>query len=74
MELQLTPEQESQLRTIAQWTGRDARQVISDALSRSLAEEERFVAGVRRGIEKADRGEFVDEDEMDARVQRLLDS
>lgn len=74
MELHLTPEQERQLRTIAQWTGRDAGQVISDALRRSLDEEERFVAGVRRGIEQADRGELLDHDEVVARLEKRFGS
>ncbi len=32
----------------------------------------RFRAGVRKGIEQADRGEFIEEEEMDARVKRMF--
>ena len=39
------------------------------------AEEElRVREAVRIGIEQADRGEFIEEEEMDARVERMLSS
>jgi predicted transcriptional regulator len=37
-------------------------------------EERRFLEAVRIGIEQADRGEFIEEAEMDARVERMLSS
>jgi hypothetical protein len=37
-------------------------------------EERRFLEAVRIGIEQADRGDFIEEAEMDARVKRMLDS
>jgi predicted transcriptional regulator len=41
-------------------------QIIEDALAhgRSLAWQEKWVAGVREGIEAADRGEFATEEEI----------
>lgn len=43
-------------------------QIIEDALShgRSLAWQEKWVAGVQAGIEAADRGDFADEEEIAA--------
>lgn len=35
-------------------------------------EEQRFLEAVRIGIEQAERGEFIEEEEMDARVERML--
>lgn len=35
-------------------------------------EERRFLEAVRIGIEQTDRGEFIEEEEMDARVERML--
>jgi len=32
----------------------------------------RFRAGVRKGVEQGDRGEFIDKEEMDARVKRMF--
>jgi predicted transcriptional regulator len=37
-------------------------------------EEARFRAAIRRGIEQADQGQFIEEDEMDARVERMFPS
>jgi predicted transcriptional regulator len=37
-------------------------------------EEARFLAAIRRGIEQADQGQFIEEDEMDARVERMFPS
>ena len=41
---------------------------------RLLQEEARFRATVREGIPQADRGEFIDEQEMDARLEQMLRS
>jgi len=38
---------------------------------RLLEDELRFRAGEQKGIEHTDRGEFIEEEEMDARVNRL---
>jgi predicted transcriptional regulator len=34
--------------------------------------DDHFRAGVRKGMEDADRGELIDEVDMDARVERIL--
>jgi len=60
MEGHFTPEQEAQQ--------------VKNAALRLLQEEARFRAAVREGIAQADRGEFIEEEEMDARFKRLLSS
>ena len=72
MEIQLTPEQEAQLKRLAAHLGKDPGQIVIAAALRVLDEDDRFRAAVRKGIEQADRGEFVDEAEMDARLERML--
>jgi hypothetical protein len=42
--------------------------VINAAL-RLIDEDDRFRAGIRKGIEEADRGDLVDEVEMDSRFE-----
>jgi hypothetical protein len=37
-------------------------------------DEARFLEGVERGIAAAGRGEFIEEDEMDSRVERMFRS
>ena len=72
MEVHFTPEQEAQLSQIATHAGKGAEQLVKDAAMRLLEEDARFRAAVRKGIEQADRGEFVEEEEMDARVERMF--
>jgi len=77
MELHFTPEQEMQLSQIATHTGIDAERLVKgsmvkDAALRLLQEEARFRAAVREGIAQADRGEFIEEEEMVARRRSRL--
>jgi predicted transcriptional regulator len=65
MEVQFTPEQEAQLSHIATKAGTALRLLDEDA---------HFRAAVRAGIEQADRGEFIEEAEMDARFEQMLRS
>jgi predicted transcriptional regulator len=73
MEITMTPEQEAQLAQIAAHLHKDPHQLVIDAALRLIDEDDRFRAGVRKGIEEADRGELIEEVQMDARVERLLD-
>jgi predicted transcriptional regulator len=74
MEVHFTPEQEAQLSQIAAHMGTPATDLVKDAALRLLDEDGRFRAAVRKGIEQADRGEFIDEEEMDVRIERMLQS
>jgi predicted transcriptional regulator len=72
MEVHFTPEQEAQLSRIASHSGTDTERLVKDAALRLVEEDMRFRAGVRRGIEQADRGELVDHNDVKARIERLL--
>jgi predicted transcriptional regulator len=74
MEVHFTPEQESQLSEIASQSGTDAEQLVKSAALRLLERDARFRASVQKGIEDADRGDFVDEQEMESRINRMLHS
>ena len=74
MEVHFTAEQEAQLSQIATTAGTDAEQLVKDAALSLLEEDARFRAGVRKGIEQADRGEFIEEEEMDSRIKRMFHS
>jgi len=74
MEVQFTPEQQAQLAQIATKSGTDPEQLVRDAALRLLEEESRFRAAVHEGIAQADRGEFIEEEEMDARFEQMLRS
>jgi predicted transcriptional regulator len=73
MEVHFTPEQEAQLEQIAAKAGTDAERLVKDAALR-LLDDARFRAAVREGITQADRGEFIEEEEMDARLEQMLRS
>ena len=72
MEVRFTPEQEARLSKIATREGVDPEELVKDAARRLLEDDSTFRAGVRKGIEQADRGEFLEEDELDARIKRML--
>jgi predicted transcriptional regulator len=48
----------------------DRVNLIKNAALRLLEGDRRFRAAVQQGIKEADRGEFVEDAEMDARVKR----
>lgn len=74
MEVRFTPEQEEQLSKIAAHEGIHTEELVRDAALRLLDEDIQFRAAVQKGIEQADRGEFIEEEEMDARVKRMFPS
>jgi predicted transcriptional regulator len=74
MELRFTPEQEAHLAQIAMQEGKDAERLVKDAALRILEEDARFRSAVREGIAQADRGEFIEEQEMSARLEQMLRS
>jgi predicted transcriptional regulator len=74
MEVSFTAEQEAQLARMATKSGTDAPHLVKDAALRLLEADARFRAAVREGIAQADRGEFIEEEEMDARFEQMLRS
>jgi predicted transcriptional regulator len=74
MRVHFTPEQEAQLAQLATKEGTHAERLVKDAALRLLEEDARFRAAVREGIAQADRGEFIEEAEMDARLEQMLRS
>ena len=73
MELHFTPEQEAILAEVASTEGTEPEAFVKSAALR-LIEDARFRAAVREGIAQADRGEFVNEKEVDALFEELLRS
>jgi predicted transcriptional regulator len=72
MDVQFTPEQEAILTQIACVEGVDPARLVQDAALRLIEDDARFRAAVRKGIEQADHGLFVEEAEMEARLARML--
>ena len=75
MEVSFTQEQEAQLaKSLAADGKADAGELLKDAALRLLEEDARFRAAVLEGKASADRGEFIEEEEMDARFEQMLRS
>ncbi len=66
MEVHFTPEQEAQLSRIASHAGTDTEHLVMEAALRLMKEDAQFRAAVQEGVAQADRGEFVDDDEVRA--------
>lgn len=71
MEVHLLQRQESQLNALAAQTGRGTDELLLEAVGRLLAHNEWFQQQVQIGIDQIARGEFLEEREMDARVERM---
>jgi predicted transcriptional regulator len=74
MEVQFTPEQEAQISQIASFNGTPAEQLVKQAALRMVEEDAEIRAGIRQGIEQADRGELIDHEDVKARIYRRLQS
>lgn len=74
MEVPFTPEQEALLTRMASQSGTDPSHLVRNAALRLLEEDARYRAAVREGIAQAERGEFIEEEEMDARFEQMLRS
>jgi predicted transcriptional regulator len=74
MNVNFTPEQEAQLAQIASKEGTDAERLVKEAALRLLEDDARFRTAVRVGVAQADRGEFIEEEDMAARLEQMLRS
>jgi predicted transcriptional regulator len=72
MELQLPERQAAGLASLSIRTGRSTSELAAEAVDRLLAEENWFDAQVQLGIDQIARGEFLEEEEMDTRVARMM--
>jgi len=74
MELHFTPEEEARPSQIAAKEGTDAERLVKDAALRLLEEDTRFRAAVQEGVAQADRGQFIEQEEMDSLLEHMLRS
>lgn len=57
---------------VATRSGTDPERLVKDVLASYLDDEARFLAAVEKGIAAAERGEFIEEEEMDARAESMF--
>ena len=72
MEVLLPQHQLDQLAELAARTSRSPAELICEAVGQMLECEEHFAHQIQQGIDQFERGEFVDEEAMDRRVDELL--
>ena len=74
MEVHLPQQQEAQLTALAAQTGRGTDELVQEAVAQLLSRNEWVKQQVQIGIDQIARGEFIEEEEMDARIERMLNS
>jgi predicted transcriptional regulator len=74
MEVRLQPEKEAQLAQIAAQRGLKADELAQQVLSRYLEDDTCFIEAVNIGLAAAERGEFVEHDEVGKKIQQILRS
>jgi len=62
------------LSQVASRDGTDAEKLVKKGALRLQERDARFRAKVREGIQQADRGELIEEEEMEAGIARMLES
>jgi predicted transcriptional regulator len=72
MEVHLPQSQEAKLNDLAAQTGRGTDDLVQEAVAQMLAHNDWFKAQVQIGIDQIARGEFIEEEEMNTRVERML--
>jgi predicted transcriptional regulator len=72
MEVRLQPEKEAQLAQIAAQRGLNPDELVHQVLSRYLEDDKHFVEAVNLGLAAAERGEFVEHEEVGKQLKQIL--
>lgn len=74
MEVHVSPEKEARLLEVANRSGKDAAQVVEEAIDRLLEYQERFIEAVEQGRASARRGDLVEHDLVVERIEQMFRS
>jgi len=74
MEVHFSPDKEARLRDFATRTGKDAAQIVEEAVDRMLEYDAHFIEAVKEGRAAARRGDLLEHDAVVERVEKLLSS
>ena len=75
MEVHISPEQEALLARLALDKGRrDADELAQEVLGSYLKHEKEFIEGAKKGFASLDRGEYLEDEEVVERIERLFQS
>jgi predicted transcriptional regulator len=74
MEVRLQPEKEAQLAQIAAQRGLKTDELAQEVLSQYLDDDKRFIEAVNVGLSAAERGDFVEHEEVGKKLNQILRS
>ena len=74
MDVHFSPEFESKLKSAAAESGRGPEQLVQEIVQAYLEHDLWFKAEVKKGLDQLDRGEFVEHDEVVARIEQMFRS
>jgi predicted transcriptional regulator len=72
MNIRLNDAQEAKIAELASTQGRAVEDVVRDLVNDGLRTEEYYRAKLERSVAQADRGDFIDETEMEVRFQAMM--
>jgi predicted transcriptional regulator len=72
MDLKISAELQAKLDRIAERQGRDAHSLVREAVERLVNYDEWFVREVEKGLAEIDSGAVMDEEEVSARIEKLI--
>ena len=72
MEVRLQPEKEAQLAQIAAHRGLNPDELAQQVLSRYLEDDKHFVEAVNLGLAAAERGDFLEHEEVGKQLKQIL--
>jgi len=72
MEIRLQPEKEAQLAQIAAQRGLRTDELAQQVLSHYLDDDKHFIEAVNVGLAAAERGEFVEQEEVGKKLKQIL--
>ena len=72
MEVKLSPELQAKLDRVAAQQGRDSESLVQEAVERLVGYDEWFIREVEKGLAQIERGEVVEDEEVGARVGKLI--
>jgi predicted transcriptional regulator len=70
MEVRLSPDLQAKLDRLALERGADTESLVVDAVERMVDYDEWFLREVEKGLDAADRGEFVEHADVEERMNR----
>lgn len=74
MDVHFSPDKEARLREYATRAGKDAAQLVEEAVDRMLEYDARFLEAVEEGRAAARRAEMLEHEEVVGRIEKLLRS